>query len=73
VSIASLGLVNRPSTERVFCSNELAVYSSSTVLNAAPGEGTRPTAPWFLINERALSSLLDAKKGGRRVCRSGKT
>ena len=28
---------NRPSTERVFCSNELAVYSSSTVCNACAG------------------------------------
>jgi hypothetical protein len=28
----------------------------------APGEGTRPSDPWFVLNERVLSSLV-AKKG----------
>jgi hypothetical protein len=28
---------NRPSTERVFCSNELAVYSACTLFNACAG------------------------------------
>jgi hypothetical protein len=27
----------------------------------APGEGTRPTAPWLLLNEPVLSSLVEAK------------
>jgi hypothetical protein len=27
----------------------------------APGEGTRPTAAWLVINERVLSSLVAAK------------